>query len=621
MFKKIGPLVPFLLILCFVLIRLKLHYNHFLGREVYFYSDEAIYAILGQRFLNGDFFNAFHPYWNSGFSILTIPLYLFSRSWESAQYLISAISSIALIFIMYFTLKKISLTLAILTAFITAFSQSLAKLTYFWGTTEPLYISLLWLAVFFGYQSFQTKKIKYYAITGFFFGLAYFIRTEAIYTFGFFLILSFLSLVFKKRKKILIKNKLTILSILLGIFSYFYFPISNLGKFIIFRFLIFKSTRGFFFALIFFLISLIGIFFERKSQKLLLLLKGAFLRIGLASVLFLIINLPYISIISVQLGKLTLSGKYAYIRSAHPFTPEQDRLTTWAQEIWSIDYPNYHSPYYDSTQILPAIWKNLDTSLESFLKRVDYNLNFFAFDNIFSNYETAFIVIGFLALIFQKNFRQFVLFLTTLLLGSFLAISYFMDSAYRYFAFSFPVLYIMQAGTVFALSRLFSKIRSSFFYLTILIFIIVFFQKNIDLKSLNTVEKTGRYVDQKIIGEWLKSQDIKLVMARTEGISFYSGVKMVYMPAANPQTIIKFAKAWGVEYIIARPVESSWDYMRPIVNPNFNHPDLVLKHQFKDGTLIWKVRLTEEEQLYNFRTNQDVNKRFDNINIDSQIRI
>ena len=93
------------------------------------------------------------------------------------------------------------------------------------------------------------------------------------------------------------------------------------------------------------------------------------------------------------------------------------------------------------------------------------------------------------------------------------------------------------------------------------------------------------------------------------------------MPAANPETIIKLAKGWGVEYLLARPLESSWDYMRSIANPKLNTPDLELKHKFPDGSLIWKVRLTENEKLYNFRTTQDVNKRTEDLNVNSQVKI
>ena len=95
-------------------------------------------------------------------------------------------------------------------------------------------------------------------------------------------------------------------------------------------------------------------------------------------------------------------------------------------------------------------------------------------------------------------------------------------------------------------------------------------------------------------------------MARTEGINYYANTQMVYIPAAPPEEIVKHAKGWGVEYIVSRPVESSWDYMRDIVNPNYKNPNLILVKQFEDSTLIWKVELTPWESEHNFRTDQKI---------------
>lgn len=621
----LGSLLPFLLVSIFVFLRLLLYYNQFLGREVYLKYDEAIYAMLSQRFLAGDLTNALNPYWNAGFPIFTIPFYLLTRQWEDAQFLVSVTAHTLLVFVLYFTLRRTSQFLAILSAFLLAFSSPIEKLFVLWGgVTEPLYLLFFWLAIYFSWQGLVGKKIKNYALSGLFFGLAYFTRTEVIYTMVIFLLITFLSFIFKKRTEFTLRiftNKITIGAVIGAILVYLYSPLTKLAKFTTLKFLIVKSARSIFFASLFLLAALLGLFFERKQINLFRALKQIAPRIGVVIAIFLLVNATYIAVISINLGRPTLSGKYAYLRSGHQFTPEPDRLTTWAQDIWSIDFPNYRSPYYDSTKLLPVIWKNLDNSLEAAWKRIGTNLGFYAYDNIFSNLLAWLTLFGFLAALLQRRFSFFALYLGVLWLGSFAFIAYFMDSAFRYLAFSFPIFYVYQAFAILVVGQTLSKINRSLLPITLITFCLFFFSKNVDTDGFRQVSKTNRYSDQKIIGDWLKEKGIDLIMARTEGISFYSGAKMIYMPAANPQTIIKFAKGWGVEYLLARPVESSWDYMRPIVNPNFNHPDLALKHQFEEGTLIWKVKLTEEEKLYNFRTDQDVNKRFDDINIDSQIKI
>src|SRR3989344_2449110 len=96
--------------------------------EYYLRYDEAIYAMLSQRFLNGEFGSAFHPYWNSGFPLITIPFYLLANTWESAQTLVSITSHLFLVIVLYLTVKKFSTSLAILASFFAAFSPSFIKL-------------------------------------------------------------------------------------------------------------------------------------------------------------------------------------------------------------------------------------------------------------------------------------------------------------------------------------------------------------------------------------------------------------------------------------------------------------------------------------------------------------
>ena len=610
MFKKIIPFAPLLLVIFFALARAVYYYNLLQGREAYFYSDDAIYAALSNRFLHGDS-NAFNPYWNSGFSLISIPFYLITHHWESAQFLVSATSSTLLICAVYFSVRKFSKIWAILASFITASSPSLIKLTNVLGTTEPFYILLLWLAVYFGWEAINSKKAKYYCLTGIFFGLAYLTRTEAMYTFLVFLLLTFLTASLKFRKKIVIKNKFTMLSLLTGVLAYSFFPISNFGRFIILRYSIFKSTRGIYFAAVFFTAAALGTFLGRKAGKLKVLFKQIIPKIALAVLFFLIINLPYMIAISSELGKPTLSGKYSFIGSAHPFTPERDRLTTWAQEIWSIDYPNYRSPYYNSSRVGPILWKSLDTGLEFLPKKIAYNLSFFAHDTLFTDFETILTILGFLAGILISRYRFLTLYLSLIWLGAFIQVSYFMDNVDRYVVFSLPFFYISQSLIIVALASLLGKIHKILFPLSIVVAVLIIFQQNINIKNFYQTQKYGRSLDQKIIGDYLKSQNIKLFMGRTEGIAFYSNAKIIYIPAAPPEVVIAFAKAWGVEYIVSRPIESSWYYMRPMVDPGFVNPDLKLIKKFSDGaigggTLIWKVILTDQEKKSNFRTGKPI---------------
>lgn len=252
MLKKLKShqfLVGLLLVLFFVLLRGIFYYNHLQGREVYFYSDNAIYAILAQRFLDGDILGAFNPYWNSGFPLATIPFYLLSGKWETAQIMLSMVSHLLLILVIYLTLYKISKSLAILSSFLVAFSNGFGKLVMVWGITEPFYVLLYWLAIYFGWRAINTKRMREFAIAGLFFGLAYLTRTEVIYSLGIFLIIASGVFLVRKKKKLSI-TKLSIFFLIAAAVPYIYF----------------RSTRGIFFALIFIGIFIVTIIFEHKKN-------------------------------------------------------------------------------------------------------------------------------------------------------------------------------------------------------------------------------------------------------------------------------------------------------------------------------------------------------------------
>ena len=611
-----GEVIAIFLLLLMVGLRAYL-YRGFSELEYYLKYDEAIYAMLSQKFVNGDFNLAFHPYWNAGFPLATIPFYKLTGSWESAQLLVSEVSHLALIVVMYFTLRGISRPLALLTSFFAAFSPTFSKLVTAGGVTEPLYIVLFWLAIYFGWEAVTTRKLTRFGISGFFFGLAYLTRTEIIYTLFFFLWFAFLSY-FLALKKFPSINRQTLFLIAGGTFAYLYIPITKLPKFTTFQFLILKTTKGILFAMPFAIAAILTIFFKRNKTGLISGFKKLIPGFVLLGTMFLLVNLPYVIAISKQLNHATLSGKYAFVGSAHPFTPEKDRDTTWAQDIWSIDHPNYKSPYYDSSRVSAQVWKFIEHALEALPKKFNTNLNSLAYSNTFTNFEITMVIVGAILALASLKLRRFSFYLLILWFGSFVFVSHFMDVAARYVAFSFPIFYIAQAYLLITIANFLSRSRPAVFPFVIILFAIWYTNLNFDLSKLSPATRSISYPSEKLIGDYLKSEKIEVFMGRTEGLAFYGDAKIIYTPAANPETIIRIAKEWGIEYIVAKPSESSWDYMRAIARLDFKHTDVEPKHKFEDGTIIWKVKLTEEEKLHNFRTDKDVNIKYPDLNINSQ---
>lgn len=628
-----GELLPLIAVAAIISLKAISYYNIYLGWNVNFYGDEAIYALLAQRLINGDALHFFNPYWNSGMPFFSIFFFFFTKSMEHAQILLSMTSHLLLIITVYLTLKSFSKVFALVSAFLVTFSPSMTKLITYWGITEPLYILFYWLAIYFGWQSLSKNINKYYILSGIFFGLAYFTRTEVIYTLFGFLILIFIKTFFQLRQKIFwplqilprfkLANIFFWLSVLISFISYIYVPVSRMVG----QYPIWKATKfdkyyftvpgsSVFLVCLFLTLATLTTLLQIKRVPFLQNLKEHGLKVMVCLVFFIIINVPYITAISIELGKLTLSGKYAYIGSAHAFTPEKDRLATWAQDIWSIDFPNFRSSYYNSTRAMQTLWAYRDHSLEALKGKFLYNMNAYSFDNVYSYLDDGIVILGLITSLFLLRFRPFISYLLYIWLFSFLWIAYSMENTYRYLAYSFPIFLTFESLAVANIVQLLSKLISHFrfpskanMFISIIIptvFLFFYAQQNHSLEGIFKEAKTYRYADQKMIGQWLKSHNITLFMGRTEALGFYSGAQIVYIPAATPEYIIKYAKAWGVEYIVSRPVESSWDYMKAIVDPNFTHPDLVKIYRFNDGTIIWKVSLTEDEKKINKRTNQGV---------------
>lgn len=640
-FRKITKIfsgryqIAFLLVCFFISFRLASFLNYFIKREAYFVSDNAIYAVLAERLLSGDFYNGFHPYWNSGFPLMTIPFYLFTKSWESAQYLLSVSATCALILLLYWMLKKNSLVWAITAAFIASFSPSLSNLVNGWGMSEPIYIVWLWLGIYFGWQTIILKKNKDLIFTGIFFGLAYLTRTEALFTVLSFLIFLTLSYYLKLRSNtgnsfvFKLMNKFS-LSMLLVLGTSHFISIMLRNNFLSKTTLTYRPSASLIaLSIIFLLLAMLGAIFQIKKDYKNMSFNLRFIKkILIILSFFLLINIPYILVISNQLGKITINGKYSYLGSGHPFTPERDRMTTWAQDIWSTDYPNFKSPYYDPIRAWGSAWRGLDASAEAIVGKIISNISYLKAGNIFNDSEFYIVLISYLLMITNSRFRKFGIYLGGLWVGSLLGVSYGLEMSFRYMAFTFPLFYILGGYFIWVLASFIgnklnkSSFKTISFSFVILLSFYLFLLKNYQkLDNYFYAQKVTISKDQKIIGDYLKRHSIKVVMGRTEGISYYSRAKMVYLPAANPETIVKFAKGWGVEYILARPAETSWDYMKVIANPDFSHSDLKLVYRFNDGSLIWKVKLSEEEKLHNFRTDKDVNEVLLNININSQTSI
>ncbi len=527
--KILSPIS--LLLLFFLLIKLFIYSNYYFHwNSVYFLSDDAIYAALAKRFFQGKFFEAVHPIWNPGFPLATIPFFLLVKSWEKAQFLVSILSSLALPLVAYFFIKKYSQTLAIIIVFVFTFSLPIHELVVVRGITEPLYILSLWSGIFTSYKGVETKKNIYYLVSGFLFGLTYLIRTD-------------------------------VMGILIWVV-------------IILTFVSLLSTKK-----IAFIIPLVYF--------------------GIA---FLIVNLPYFVIMSREFGRPTISGKYAFIGAPPPFALNQQKNTTFMQDVDSIDMPNYHSVYFNNELVLDAFYKNFLSKSGSgrwFTKR--YFLQILSqyttrnSDDFFLGNWLLLALVGLVGGLFIPTYRKLTLYLLPIWFVGTLWTAAFMAVMFRYLSFTLPFFLYLEALSIYLISRFLSlpfKKYSRLIQFTIISILLSYYfvANNMPKLLLNREPLKGRFTYNKIVGDWIKNNNIKLIGARQEAFAFYGDAKTIYIPAVESEKIVKYMKDWKAEYIIMRPDDAGYDFMRPITKPDYKHPDLILSHAFEDGTLAWKIK-------------------------------
>lgn len=329
---------------------------------------------------------------------------------------------------------------------------------------------------------------------------------------------------------------------------------------------------------------------------------------------FLVVNIPYLAIQSIHLGKFTFSGKYSYIGSGPPYAIEKYRSTTWAQDIFSIDFPDYHSPYYNSQRALKNMYIAIktgsftQTGIKTFKESIEIYKSKNS-DNFFQGLELDFALVGLIVGLIRLKFRKLTLFLLIMIFSGLLWVSFFMAPLFRYLSFTFPFFFYLEAQAfvflidiiTFFLRGLLLLESQMISLLVSLLIVLNFLNNNVNLITFLNSKGDVRYLNHYLIGTWLKNQQIGLIGGRREGINFYADAKLVYIPSAPPDEIISYLKKWGIEYMVIQPDDAGYWFVRPITDSNYQNPNLTLVHRFDDGTLVWKVILTAEEKADNER--------------------
>ena len=308
--------------------------------------------------------------------------------------------------------------------------------------------------------------------------------------------------------------------------------------------------------------------FTISTFFLLLFKKIAFkkflISLGTLSIVFLIVISPYLYFNLQKFGYLNLSAKLnASLWMPAYFAPQENLTTTYAQEVWSVDTPNYDSRYFNEKFDFGKYKENMVS---------DAIVKFKVYFRILRENNTGVeITLFFLGLLISTGYffrnNKTGLFLVAVLFFNFIpAVPFHPGVDLRYLFWAYPLL------VLFSILGVHLSIKASLFYLKKInlkipvqeilyaLFLIVatyFSIKISDNLSIPPNYNSHSSTDaHKIVGSYIKAISITeekpRIMYRREAIGYYSKGELIYIPTSiGTEELKNYANLWSVDYLVA----------------------------------------------------------------------
>lgn len=293
-------------------------------------------------------------------------------------------------------------------------------------------------------------------------------------------------------------------------------------------------------------------------------------------IVFLLVASPYLITVKNQLGYWSLSQKFsAQIQQEQAF--EYKSNTTWAQEVWSIKYPNYNSHYFRNGSLY--VLDNLYTLLDNFYEKVKKwgKLLFISFPVWF--------MVGSLIGLLRLQRKDFWgnLFIVYILFTA-IPITIFSTTVIdvRYLLWVIPLIVIFFYKAIFNILQkfpIFPIFMKSFVPFTLILLTPAFSFQSLDVESYSNNFTNIHYRPQlKEVAEFIKQHskgEGPKIMTRHEGIEFYSRGITIYIPQDSYIRVLEFTQKYNTDYIVAWHRELSQEKeLAGLANPNTKHEKL-----------------------------------------------
>lgn len=284
------------------------------------------------------------------------------------------------------------------------------------------------------------------------------------------------------------------------------------------------------------------------------------------SSVFLVTASPYLVALKNQTGRWSLTPKTsAQVKQGHSFSITQGG-TTWAQEVFSTS-PNYHSDYFSGG--VSYVSDNIFWFFPWYLQKLYEWRDLFL--SIFPPWTMFVLVIGiFSFLVIKPRLAQFYLILV-LFVGINASIFVTPERDPRYLMWTWPFFLFFFYFGILKISNLFSKVS---LFLPLLGFMALpFFPYKLFVLDDYLFGFTKKYQHEEIYraGLWISehTQDKKpLLLARHEGVEFYSRGRTIYTPQTTLPEVLSYAEKMNVDFVVALHGEVSTDReLLPLLDP------------------------------------------------------
>lgn len=280
--------------------------------------------------------------------------------------------------------------------------------------------------------------------------------------------------------------------------------------------------------------------------------------LALSLVAFFIAISPYLYFNNKKFGFINLGAKFNAVKNMPAyFSPQRDLTTTYAQDVWVLEDPNYDSDFFNKPF---PYWRYRIELWESSIQRGQGYIRLF-----FEHENTTIIYLSLIAfavsLLYFFRYARAGLYLNLFAVLGFLGSLPFQPGVdFRYSFWLYPLFSIFTAVFLLALNKTILKIKVRQ-YLQIIVLIILNltflgFYFNVYKENLTPPPQPDKGLNRSIhqqVGEYIHNlKPNAKIMTRREAITYYAKGSIVYIPSSiDINDLESYARRYKVDYIVA----------------------------------------------------------------------